>query len=100
MLRHTVFFWLDETLGEEDKAAFEAGMAALLEIPSVAAGSFGTAAATPERPVTHNTFDYCLALEFDDLASHDAYQVDPGHDEFVERFRPWFREVRVFDTEF
>jgi len=100
MLRHTVYFWLDETLGAEDRAAFEEGMRALFAIPCVARGSFGTAAATPTRPVTQNTFDYCLALEFDSVSEHDAYQVDPGHDVFVQRFRPWFREVRVYDTEF
>jgi hypothetical protein len=100
MLRHTVYFWLDETLSPEDRAAFEEGMRALFEIPAVSAGTFGKAGATPVRPVTQNTFDYCLALEFASVAEHDAYQIDPGHDVFVERFSPWFREVRVYDVEF
>lgn len=100
MLRHTVYFWLDDSLSADDKASFEKGMRALFEIPSVSGGSVGTAGATPERPVTRNTFHYCLSLEFASVAAHDAYQTDPAHDDFVRRFSPWFREVRVYDVEF
>lgn len=100
MVRHNVYFWLDPSLTEEQKASFEEGLRALFQISSVKAGSFGKAAATPERPVTHNTFDYALVLEFDSVALHDAYQIDPEHEVFVKTYSPWFREVRVFDTLF
>lgn len=100
MVRHSVYFWLDESLTTEQKAEFEGGLAALAEIDVVAAGTFGRAAATPERPVTNNTFDYALVLEFDSVAQHDAYQVHDEHHVFVDRFSPWFKEVRVFDTQF
>jgi len=100
MVRHNVYFWLVETLSDEDKAAFEDGMRALFEIDLVSGGNFGTAAATPERPVTHNTFDYALVLEFDSVEKHNGYQVHPDHGVFVDRFSQWFREVRVFDTQF
>lgn len=100
MVRHNVYFWLDPALTDEQKASFEGGLRALFRIDVVAAGSFGKAAATPVRPVTRNTFDYALVLEFDSVAAHDAYQVHPEHDVFVKAFSPWFREVRVFDTQF
>jgi len=100
MVRHNVYFWLDPSLTDEQKTAFEGGLRALFAIDVVAGGSFGKAAATPVRPVTRNTFDYALALEFDSVAQHDAYQVHPDHDVFVKRFSPWFKEVRVFDTQF
>jgi len=99
MVRHNVYFWLNEGLTPEQRAAFEDGLRALFEIDVVAGGSFGTAAATPERPVTQNSFDYSLFLEFDSVEKHDAYQVHPEHDVFVKNFSPWFQEVRVFDTE-
>lgn len=100
MVRHNVYFWLDPSLTDEQKASFEEGLRALFEINMVSGGSFGTAAATPVRPVTQNTFDYALTLEFESVEQHNAYQVHPDHDVFVKQFSPWFKEVRVFDTQF
>tara|TARA_R110002096_G_scaffold33146_10_gene95901 strand:+ start:810 stop:1112 length:303 start_codon:yes stop_codon:yes gene_type:complete len=100
MVRHNVYFWLDDSLSADNKTAFEGGLKALFDIDVVSDGSFGSAAGTPERPVTHNTFDYALILEFDSVAQHDAYQVHPEHTVFVEKFSKWFKEVRIFDTQF
>jgi hypothetical protein len=100
MVRHNVYFWLESTLTDEQRASFEEGLRALFEIEVVAAGSFGKPAGTPVRPVTQNSYDYALVLEFEDVAAHDAYQVHPDHDVFVQSFSPWFREVRVYDTQF
>lgn len=100
MVRHNVYFWLDESLTPEDKASFEDGLRALFEIDVVQNGSFGKAAGTPERPVTHNTFDYALVLEFESVEKHNAYQVHDDHHVFVDNFSKWFQEVRVFDTQF
>lgn len=98
MIRHSVYFWLDNSLCDDD--AFERGLRALFEIEVVSAGSFGRAAGTPERTVTHNSFDYALVLEFEDIEKHNAYQVHPEHKVFVENFSQWFKEVRVFDIQF
>lgn len=100
MVRHNVYFWLDESLSDEEKASFEGGLRALFDIDVVANGSFGKAAGTPERPVTQNTFDYALVLEFDSVEQHNAYQVHPEHGVFVDNFSQWFKEVRVYDTQF
>ena len=43
MVRHNVYFWLDPTLTDEQKASFEDGLRALFRIDVVAAGSFGKA---------------------------------------------------------
>ena len=99
MVRHSVYFWLDPALSDEQKQQFEGGLRALFEIDVVQHGSYGTAAGTPERPVTENTYDYALFLEFDSVAGHDAYQVHPDHDVFVQNFRPWFQTVKIFDCE-
>lgn len=100
MIRHSVFFWLDESLTAEQKNSFEEGLGSLAVIDVVTSARFGTAAATPERPVTHNHFDYALFLEFESVEDHNAYQIHPDHEIFVDAYKPWFREVRVFDTEF
>ncbi len=100
MVRHNVYFWLEPSLTEEQKSAFEQGLAALGDIDVVSSGAWAKPAATPVRPVTQNTFDYHLVLEFENVDQHNAYQVHPDHDVFVKNFSPWFREVRVFDAEF
>lgn len=99
MVRHNVFFWLNEGLSEDDLKSFENGLQALFEIDVVSQGHWGKSAATPERPVTQNSYQYALFLEFEDVAKHNEYQVHPGHDVFVENFSKWFKEVRVYDTE-
>lgn len=99
MVTHSVYFWLDPALTSAQRAEFERGMAALFEIDAVSAGRYGKAAATPERPVTQNSFDYALFLDFASVAAHNIYQDHPGHAVFVRNFAPWFREVRVFDAE-
>lgn len=100
MVRHSVFFWLDDSVTDEQKQSFEAGLQALGDIDVVNSVNFGKAAGTPERPVTQNTYDYSLFLEFDDVEKHNAYQVHEGHTVFVDSFSQWFKEVKVYDTQF
>lgn len=99
MIRHSVYFWLDESLDSEQKLQFEGGMRALFDIDVVKNGSYGKAAATPERPVTNNDFDYALFLEFDSVEGHNTYQTNPDHQVFVDDFSPWFKTVKIFDIE-
>ncbi len=99
MVRHNVFFWLVPSLTDEQKTSFENGLKALFEIDVVRKGSYGTPAATPERPVTQNDFDYYLCLEFASVEDHNIYQEHPDHEVFVHNFSQWFETVKVFDTE-
>ena len=99
MIRHTVYFWLIDGLIAEQKQQFEAGLRALFDIDAVRAGSFGTPAGTPPRPVTKNDYDYALFLDFDSVEDHNIYQDHPDHDVFVVNFKPWFKTVMVFDTD-
>jgi hypothetical protein len=99
MVRHNVFFWLDPNLTDQDKSAFEGGLQALFKIDVVSRGSFGKSADTPERPVTQNSYDYALFLEFEDVDQHNLYQSHPEHQIFVKEFSKWFKQVRVYDTE-
>jgi hypothetical protein len=100
MMLHAVYFWLDPDLTEAQHEEFTAGLRALCALDPVARGRIGSPAGTASRPVTDHSFDHALFLEFDSVPKHDEYQVHPGHDEFVRRFSPWFRTVRVYDTEF
>ncbi|MFK5921136.1 MAG: Dabb family protein [Verrucomicrobiota bacterium] len=99
MVRHSVYFWLDESISSEQKQEFVGGMRALFDIDVVKHGSCGSAASTPERPVTQNTFDYALFLEFDSVEDHNTYQTHPDHQVFIDSFAKWFKTVKIFDTE-
>lgn len=99
MIRHSVYFWLIDGLTDEQKRQFEGGLRALFDIDVVQHGSYGKPAATPERPVTNNDYDYALFLEFDSVEDHNAYQDHADHHAFVDNFKPWFDTVKVFDCE-
>lgn len=97
-LIHTVYFWLNEGLSEEEHTDFETALASLEEVPSVSRLFIGPPASTPSRGVVDNSFDYALIVWFDDVAGHDAYQVDPVHLAFVEGQEAKFKEVKVYDN--
>lgn len=95
---HCVYFWLDENRTGEEKTAFaEEGLKTLPGIDVVESGVYGTPAPTPERPVTDHSFDFWLMLRFKSIEDQNAYQTHPEHNAFVERFGPWFKEVKVYD---
>lgn len=99
-MQHQVYFWLkSECQNEQDRSAFEAGLIALCKISNIQGGGWGKPAATPERPVTDKSFDYGLYLSFDSIDQHDAYQVHPEHDVFVDGFKHLWDKVLVMDVE-
>lgn len=99
-MQHQVYFWLKpECQNQQDRSVFEAGLDALCEISEIAGGGWGKPAATPVRPVTDKSFDYGLYLSFDSIEMHDAYQVHPKHDVFVDSFKHLWDKVLVMDVE-
>lgn len=99
-MEHHVYFWLKaENQNAEDRAAFEAGLNALLKTPNIGSGGWGKPAATPVRPVTDNSFDYGLYLRFDSIEKHDAYQVHAEHDVFLDGFKGLWEKVLVMDVD-
>ena len=59
----------------------------------------GVPAPTEARPVTDHSWDYCIQFEFKNQADHDAYQVDPDHDKFVDQCKGWWAKVVVYDSQ-
>ncbi len=97
MMIHSVYFWLRDDLTEAQRRQFTDGLASLLTIDTVRHGYVGTPAETPPRPIIDSSYDYALVTVFDDLAAHDAYQVDPVHDAFRE-LAPLWTKVQIYDT--
>jgi hypothetical protein len=96
MLTHCVFFWLKEGTSQEEKTTFERGLASLISISGVFHGTFGVPATT-DRPVIDRSYSYGLMVKFEDLATQDAYQVDPIHKKFLENCSALWTRVQVYD---
>jgi len=99
MLVHVVLFWLKDDLSDTQRSAFKAGLERLTTIEAAEAAYVGTPAATLERPVIDTSYDYCLTVIAKDVAAHDAYQVDPRHLAFLESFKPFWTQVKIYDAD-
>ncbi len=99
MLSHVVLFNLAPNMTPAQIAAFEKSARTLGGIKEVRHFHFGRIAGTEKRPVIQTDWDYMLTVLLDDLAAHDAYQVDPIHLEFIATQKQFFGKVRVYDAE-
>ncbi len=97
MLVHSVYFWLREDLDQDAIEGFARDLATLLTIPTVRQGWIGQPAST-RRPVIDHSYSFALTVVFDDLAGHDAYQVEPRHLDFLARQRHAWSNVVIYDS--
>ena len=99
MLVHTVFFWLKPELTADQRADFRRGVESLSTIAATEKVYVGTPAGVPDRPIIDKTFAVGLTVICKDVAAHNAYQVDPIHLAFIERFKPYWSRVQIYDAE-
>lgn len=97
MLTHHVLFWLKPETTEEQKIAFRKGLESLEKIDYLKAFYVGTPAPI-SRSVVDTTYTFSLLIVFNDMAGHDAYQVDPIHKAFLDEFRVFFDKVIIYDS--
>ena len=97
-MEHHVYFWLkEENQNAADRAVFEQGLASLFEVDLVAGGRWAVPAKVMIRPVIDQSWDYALSMQFASVEQHDAYQVDPDHNVFINTFKEWWAKVLVMD---
>ena len=99
MLVHSVYFWLKPETTAAQRAEFRAGLESLRGVRPVDALYIGAPAAIAERPVVDRSYTFALTAIFKDIAAHDAYQVDPLHKAFLDKFRALWTRVQVYDAE-
>ena len=99
MLVHTVLFWLKKDLEADQVARFREGVESLKNISSADAVYVGTPSDTPERPVIDTSYDFCLTVILKDIPSHDAYQADPIHQEFIDNCKEFWDTVKIYDAD-
>ena len=98
MFVHSVFFWLRPDLTDAERAEFDRGIQSLKTVPSVGQVFIGNPAPIPKRPVVDDSYSYALTILFKDVASHDAYQVDPIHKAFVNGCKHLWNKVQIYDA--
>jgi quinol monooxygenase YgiN len=98
-LAHMVYF----TLNDDSQAKIDELVAACKEYltnhPGLVYFSVGTLNPDLSRPVNDKGFHVVLNTVFADRAAHDAYQVAPRHNTFIEKCKPNWKQVRVFDSD-
>ncbi|CAG5080207.1 Dabb family protein [Parvicella tangerina] len=94
---HTVFFWMDSTLTDEQISEFEAGMENLLNIESIYHGYYGPPAMTP-REVVDNSYDYAFVVHFKSKQDQDLYQKDSLHLQFIADYKSYWTRIQIYDN--
>ena len=97
-LVHTVYFTLHEPNSENIQQLLDACQHFLTDHPGTDYFAVGTRVADLERPVNDNQYHVSLHVHFADRASHDQYQTDPRHLQFIEENKANWAQVRVFDS--
>lgn len=97
-LMHTVVFWLraDAPGGTAAEMAtfYQQRIAGVAGVEHVFAGP----PAGTDREVVDNSCQMMSSVVFESESAATAWQTDPVHDEFRERFAPAFERVVVYDT--
>ena len=95
---HMVYFKLNDASDASIQALIAGCDEFLTDHPGTVFYSSGKLADTT-RNVNDRNFDVALHLVFDSRSAHDAYQVAPRHDAFIEKFKANWSQVRVFDSD-
>ena len=93
-----MYFWLKKDITPAQKAIFDKGVKSLITIKTVKYGDVGKPGATTDRPVIDKSYDYALLTVFEDVAGHDAYQIDPIHLQFLKDCKEFWDKVQVYDA--
>jgi len=99
MIAHTVFFTLHDRSEAARVKLVKACRLYLTGHPGLVFFACGTIEPAYNRPVNDLEFDVSLHMIFADRPAHDAYQVAPRHQQFIDENKADWARVRVFDSE-
>lgn len=95
---HQVYFWLKNPGSNADREKLIEGIKKYLTgIEVLQSYHIGVPAGT-QRSVVDGSYDVSWLSIFKDKAGHDAYQVHPDHQKFVDVCGPLFEKVVVYDS--
>jgi hypothetical protein len=95
---HCVFFTFKPgTAKSEIDAQIASGRELLAKIPTVRKLDTGQRDPEAVRDVNDKDYEVGLVVCFDNKAGHDVYATHPLHMEYIDRHKPHWARVRVFD---
>ena len=95
---HNVYFKLKDNSDAKVQELIDACDKYLKPQPGVAYYAAGPVAKDLDREVNDRDWDVGLHVVFKDRESHDRYQEDAKHKQFIEENKDNWAKVRVFDT--
>jgi hypothetical protein len=99
MLAHNVFFTLKDRSEAQVAQLVQACHHYLKGHPGTVFFAAGSLNPDLARSVNDRTFDVGLHVIFDSRQSHDRYQEDQRHLQFIEENKDNWQQVRVFDSD-
>lgn len=96
---HNVFFTLHDPSPAAKEKLVTACKKYLTGHPGCVYFAVGTLAEEYARPVNDRGYHVSLHMAFDGRATHDAYQVAPRHNQFIDENKADWKQVRVFDSD-
>lgn len=97
-LAHMVYFTLKDASPAAQQTLIAECHKYLKGHPGEVYFSAGTLVSDLARPVNDQAFHVSLHVVFESRKAHDDYQVAPRHIEFIEKNKPNWAQVRVFDS--
>ena len=95
---HMVYFWLNNSGSNEDRAKLIAGLESLKAIPQIHSLHIGVPANTLKRDVIDNSFDVSELMFFESIEAQNEYQSHPIHKQFVKQCSGLWSKVVVRDS--
>lgn len=99
VLQHNVYFYLNDSISEQDIKEFEKGLNKLLSIDVIHKSEVGKTAATKAREVTDHEFDYSIFTWFKSMENYEVYAEHPDHLEFIDAYKHLWVDVKVYDSQ-
>lgn len=92
---HQVYFWLHDKTNTHEFLTEAVPM--LGKCPTVAKFIAGTPADTEQRDVVDHSWQVSCTIFFDSLDDQLAYQKEPLHLEFIDKYSSMWSTVKVYD---
>ncbi|WP_340103633.1 Dabb family protein [Rhodohalobacter sp. 8-1] len=99
MLQHTVYFYLNDDVTDQQRDEFESGLKDLLEIESIYKFELGVPGDTESRDVTDHSFAYSIFTWFENMDDYKTYDEHPDHLQFIDTYSSLWADVKVYDSE-
>ena len=98
MFSHIVIFWTDPAIPSAANEVLAGAKKYLPNVPGVI--QFHAGKMVPShRPVVEQTYQIALNVQFETKQAQDEYQDHPVHLEFVEKCKPLWTKVVIYDFE-